>query len=409
MKTRLWHALLLGLGLVAIMGSHSPAWADGHHEESEQASLHRPRHGGMFGDADDLYHYEAVRTRDQRLILYVMDDESRPLDARTLTGRWTVHPDSTTPIAGAFESEPRGAFLVAPLPSAIGTEDPLAVKVEVRKGESWVGMEFALPYPPAIPLHWQLGFLAGITIFLGLPIAALPQIQNRTRAFLNALSTGILVFLLVEILGKVLEGVEEAVEHAAAGSAGLLHVLSQAGLLVLGVGLGLLGLVWFERRFIAASARQPSPVDRARSLALMIALGIGIHNFGEGLAIGQEHMAGAARLALLLAIGFGLHNAAEGFGIAAPLAGHRARLGFLGILGMIGGLPTVLGAILGGVWTSPGSELFCLSLAGGTILYVIGELLHVGRQLKSEVTAHVGLLMGFFIAFATELLIHLAH
>lgn len=273
-----------------------------------------------------------------------------------------------------------------------------------------------------MPLHWQLGLLAGITIFLGLPVAVLPQVTVRTRAFLNALSTGILLFLLVEILGKVLEEVEEAVEHAAEAGTGIAAALPEAALLVAGVGLGLLGLVWFERTFIATRAAQPTSTQRlpaeepaprpsgqrARQLALMIAIGIGLHNFGEGLAIGQEHAVGATRLAWLLAVGFGLHNAAEGFGIAAPLAGVRPTWGFLGLLGVIGGGPTVVGAILGGAWVSEASELFCLSLAGGTILYVVGELLHIGRQLKSEVAAHVGLLAGFFLAFATELVIHLA-
>lgn len=284
-----------------------------------------------------------------------------------------------------------------------------------------------------MPLHWQLGLLAGITIFLGLPIAVMPNVQNRARAFLTSLSTGILIFLLIEILGKVLEEVEEVVEHAGGAAAAWQAVVPAAGLLIAGVALGLLGLVWFERTFtpppgvgpsgrrspnapptvgtagggvIAASAEAPSSMQRARQLALMIAIGIGLHNFGEGLAIGQEHAVGATRMAWLLAIGFGLHNAAEGFGIAAPLAGQQTSLGFLGVLGLIGGGPTLLGAVLGGVWASEPTELFCLSLAGGTILYVIGELLHVGRQLKNEVVAHIGLLTGFFLAFATELLIH---
>lgn len=260
-----------------------------------------------------------------------------------------------------------------------------------------------------MPLHWQLGLLAGITIFFGLPIALMPQVQDRARAFLTALSTGILIFLLIEILGKVLEEVEEVVEHAGGGGIAALGAAVPAiGLLIGGVAIGLLGLVWFERRFIATRAAAPSSRDRARQLALMIAIGIGLHNFGEGLAIGQEHAAGAAHMAWLLAIGFGLHNAAEGFGIAAPLAGQAPRWGFLGLLGLIGGGPTVLGAVLGGVWVSEPSELFCLSLAGGSILYVIGELLHVGRQLKNEVVAHIGLLTGFFLAFATELVLHLA-
>lgn len=259
-----------------------------------------------------------------------------------------------------------------------------------------------------MPLHWQLGLLAGITIFFGLPVARLQRISDRTRAFLNALSTGILIFLLVEILAKGLEAIEEAVEHAAEGAAAWSTVWPTAGLLVAGLALGLLGLVWFERRFVAASAAQPTSVERARSLALMIAIGIGIHNFGEGLAIGQEHAAGATHLAWVLAVGFGLHNAAEGFGIAAPLAGVPVSWPWLGLLGLIGGVPTVLGSVVGGIWVSEASELFCLSLAASSILYVVGELLHIGRKLRHELTMHLGVLAGLLLAFATELVIHLA-
>lgn len=266
-----------------------------------------------------------------------------------------------------------------------------------------------------LPVHWQLGFIAGVTIFLGLPIAMMRTLDNRWRSFLNATSTGILIFLLIEILGKVLEEVEEAFEHAAAAASGSRITAfwpegawPGAGLLVAGVGIGLLGLVWFERTFLS-NGFEATGGQRARQLAFMIALGIGLHNFGEGLAIGQEYAIGAARMALFLAAGFGLHNATEGFGIAAPLAGHRPNWGFLGLLGLVGGGPTVLGAILGGAWVSKATEIFCLSLAGGTILYVIGELRHIGRQLRNEVIAQVGLLVGFFVAFATEILIHLAH
>ena len=91
--------------------------------------------------------------------------------------------------------------------------------------------------------------------------------------------------------------------------------------------------------------------------------------------------------------------------IAAPLSGHRASWGFLGLTGLIAGGPTFLGAILGGWWHSETTEVLFLSLASGTILYIVGELLHLGRQLREESVVGVGLLVGFFIAVLTDFFI----
>ena len=250
--------------------------------------------------------------------------------------------------------------------------------------------------------RWLLGFLAGGTIVLGLPIARLRHVSIRTKALLNAMSTGVLIFLLVEMSGHLLEQIEEAVQTALQNGTSLAGAFRDGGLFVLGFSLGLLGLVLFEQRVLGATRRSVDPMARAKQIALMIAIGLGLHNFSEGLAIGQGYAAGAMRLAWLLAIGFALHNATEGFGIAAPLSGHRVSWGFLSWAALIAGGPTFLGAIVGGWWTSQPFESFCLALASGTILYLVGELLHVGRQLKEESVVGVGLLAGFFIAVLTD-------
>lgn len=249
---------------------------------------------------------------------------------------------------------------------------------------------------------WFLGLLAGGTIFLGLPIAKLTKVSAKTKGFLNALSTGILIFLLVEITGHLIEEIEELVEGAVVGGGGTGLAWRYGGLFVLGFSLGLLGLVFFEQRFIGPAKDQQTPARRSKQLALMIAVGLGLHNLSEGLAIGQGHAAGALELALLLAIGFALHNATEGFGVAAPLSGHPVSWGFLGMCGLIAGGPTFLGATLGSAWVSKSTEIFCLALAAGTILYIVGELLHLGRLLKGEAIVSIGLLVGFFVAMATD-------
>jgi|GEM_PF-199405 len=252
-----------------------------------------------------------------------------------------------------------------------------------------------------VPQQWLLGLLAGATIFLGFPIARIRRVSPKIKALLNAISTGILIFLLVEIGGHLLEGIEELIKRAAGGQPGMREALQQGGLFALGFSLGLLGLVFFERRYLGTAKDLP-PQRRSKQVAMMIALGLGLHNFSEGLAIGQGYAGGAFGLAWLLAIGFALHNATEGFGIAAPLSGQEVSWGFLLRAGLLAGGPTFLGAVFGGWWISKSMEVFCLALAAGTILYVVGELLHLGRQLKEESIVEVGLLAGFFIAVITD-------
>lgn len=253
--------------------------------------------------------------------------------------------------------------------------------------------------------QWLLGLLAGGTIFLGLPVARLRDTSNKVKSFLNAMSTGILIFLLVEITGHLLEEIEELIEEALEHGTSLAEAWQFGGLFALGFSLGLLGLVYFERRYLGGAKNGIAPRTRAKQLAMMIAIGLGLHNFSEGLAIGQGYASGAFKLAWLMAIGFALHNATEGFGIAAPLSGHRVSWGFLGLTGLVAGGPTFLGALIGGWWANEATEVFCLALASGTILYIVGELLHLGRQLKEEGVVALGLLAGFFIALITDFLL----
>ena len=140
-------------------------------------------------------------------------------------------------------------------------------------------------------------------------------------------------------------------------------------------------------------------------MALMIAVGIGLHNFGEGLAIGGSAARGEISLATLLVIGFALHNATEGFGIVAPLAGGPVRpsWAFLGAMGAIGGGPTVVGTIVGQAVVNTTLSVAFLGLAAGSILYVVIELLGVNRAFGLKVLASAGVLVGLLLGFGTDL------
>lgn len=252
-----------------------------------------------------------------------------------------------------------------------------------------------------------LGVITGFTIYLGLPVAVFSNLSRRAKGMLNAVATGILLFLLVEIFAHVLEEVEDVAKNVAGGKAPLTELGLYSGVFVGGLALGLLGLVYFESRFIRPRAGM-APESKARYLALMIAAGIGFHNFTEGLAIGQSYASGAIQLALLLTVGFALHNATEGFGIAAPLAGTRPSKRFLLLLGLIGGGPTFVGTIIGGIWTSALVGSLFLSVAGGALIYVIKELLYHGRIEGEDMLIMVGLILGFLVGFGTELIIEIA-
>ncbi|MFH1094758.1 MAG: ZIP family metal transporter [Candidatus Micrarchaeota archaeon] len=267
-----------------------------------------------------------------------------------------------------------------------------------------------------------LGAVAGFTIYIGLPVARMKWASGQIKGLLNAAAAGILLFLLVDVMGDAFETVGQKALASLAGASPVATGLAYAGLLVGGVSAGLLGLVWFEKRYIfsqtpksavmGALAENKLPLalsdDRARRIALMIAIGIGLHNFSEGLAIGQSYAGGAISLALLLVVGFGLHNATEGFGIAAPLSGSKPGWKFLALLGLIGGGPTFLGTLVGSFWVSPALGVFFLALAAGAIIYVLKELLYHGRTHGEGVAAMGFLLLGFFAGFGTDLLLKYA-
>jgi ZIP family zinc transporter len=252
-----------------------------------------------------------------------------------------------------------------------------------------------------------LGAFAGATIFLGLPVARMRGLPKSVQGFLNALATGILIFLLWDILTHAAGPVEAAVKgtpHLDAVSFPLLAVIFGGGIAV-----GLLGLVYSNRWLfghLKHGAASPSP----RSISLAIATGLGLHNLSEGLAIGQSAHTGAIAFAGVLVVGFALHNITEGFGIAAPMTMESAPApwSFLALAGLIGGGPTFIGTWIGYLASSDYIYVGFLAVAAGALLYVVNELFHVGRRLSSPTSFAWGLLVGFLVAFATDLVLTVA-
>jgi ZIP family zinc transporter len=276
-----------------------------------------------------------------------------------------------------------------------------------------------------------LGAFAGLTIFLGLPLVFLKQLPQSLKIFLNMLATGILIFLLFDVLSKASEPINAALDEVRTHHTGTGVFSLNVFLLVLGIGLGSVGLVYFNRFVFGRVRTRTAPAAIARAsggstspvvstgvapliektepaphtLALLIATGIGLHNFSEGLAIGQSAATGALQLAIVLIIGFGLHNMTEGFGIAGPLSGQTVSWKFVVLLGVIGGGPTFLGTVVGIVFISPQVFILFLALAAGAIVYVVVELLGQAKRFKAPELVMWGLLIGFLLGYATDLIV----
>src|SRR5919201_5257290 len=242
-----------------------------------------------------------------------------------------------------------------------------------------------------------LGGLAGFTIFLGLPVGRLQVLSSRARVGLAMFAVGVLAFLFVDVLEHAFEIVEDAVKELKGHDTSFGHVLGLSLILAAGFAAGSAGLATIENR-LRPRSRPSAPVAggspeadgaawaeslsadalaaRAQALrtGMIIAAAIGLHNFAEGLAIGVSARAGEIGLATVLIVGFALHNATEGFGIVGPRGGVRPSWRWLFLAGLVGGGPTFLGSMVGYNVTSEPLELCFYALAGGAILYVIGEV-----------------------------------
>jgi ZIP family zinc transporter len=272
-----------------------------------------------------------------------------------------------------------------------------------------------------------LGALAGFTIYLGLPVGRLQKLSPRMRVGLAMFSVGILAFIFVDVLSHADEIVEKALDGYKNGAGSFGHLAGLVALVIGGFAAGSAGLGIIERRLrpstpppvrggsgeVALTANEAaalaSEADEVRRRALqtgvVIAVAIGLHNFAEGLAIGVSARAGEISLATVLIVGFALHNATEGFGIVGPLGSVVPSWRWLGLVGLIGGGPTFLGAMAGYEVTSEPLELAFYAVAAGAILYVIGEIWQGMRRYGHRELGLILLATGFAAGILTDLVV----
>jgi zinc transporter ZupT len=232
-----------------------------------------------------------------------------------------------------------------------------------------------------------IGFLVGVVpVALGLLwLPSLRRADQRWLAAFMALTAGLLTFLGIEALGEAFERQAQLPEPVAG-----------AGLVLLGVAISYLTMTFLGTRL--ARGEQSAAVG-AGALALLVAVGIGVHNFGEGLAIGTSFAFGELTLGTFLIVGFMIHNVTEGLGIAAPAAESRSRLGVrrLALLALVAGGPAILGAWLGGFASSDLLAVVFFAAAAGAALEVVVE---VGRYVARRATGGLrsGWVLGGFLA-----------
>ena len=295
------------------------------------------------------------------------------------------------------------------IPFAWNEAEPYRIGLTVEDGTRFE-KEIDAAAPALEPSLELVGFFALIGTYVGIiPVMIgllwlpfIKRISKQKYHFFLALTVGLLLFLAID-------SIEEAIDVSDKNLAGSFN----GTLLIVTVAvLSFLGLYYSGEKFIqkAASSRFSKPI----AIALMISIGIGLHNFGEGLAIGAAVGLGSIAFSTFLIVGFALHNTTEGIAIAAPMSRGKglvgkALMGKLVALGLIAGSPAIFGAWIGGFVYSPFTSVIFLAIGAGAIFQVIITILKWIREESdknlSSAAVISGIAMGMLVMYLTSILI----
>lgn len=303
-----------------------------------------------------------------------------------------------------FVQEPSGqlargetAWIQLPYPWVQG--EAHVIKIITSTGATFEH-EIPVAVPTPVPTTGSLVNQAFLGAFVGIVPVAIglmfyPALRGVGRAgmnFLLAMTVGMLVFLMIDAAGEALELASEA---AAIFQGQVMVVLAGAASFLL---------------LMAVGRRSGTPAGL--TLATFIALGIGLHNLGEGLAIGAAFASGAAGLGTFLVLGFTIHNITEGIGIAAPILKSRPAVGVFPALTLLAGGPAVLGLWVGSLAYAPQWSALALAIGAGAILQVVVEVIAYlmkadgrGVVALSSWPAVSGLAFGVVFMYATAMLV----
>jgi len=352
---------------------------------------------GRNPPAADVFDVRRVEFRTGEIRIRVTNPQADPITIASVTVDDAIVPFT---IDGARDVRRlRSSTIVVPYDWV--PDDPITVGVTSSTGIETVKEIGAAVETPTATASGFLGYgiiglLVGIVpVALGLLwLPSLRRARPEWLAAFMALTAGLLTFLGVEALFE------------AFGRQALLpQGLGGAGLVLLGVALSYLGMTFLSSRLRSGGREAGGMV-----LALLVALGIGVHNLGEGLAIGSSFAFGELQLGTFLILGFMIHNVTEGLGIAAPVAEGKSRPGLrrLSLLALVAGAPAILGAWIGGYTTSDALGVLFFALAAGAALQVVVE---VGRFIARRAPGGLssgyavgGFLAGIIVMYATGLL-----
>src|SRR5215207_7726786 len=283
-----------------------------------------------------------------------------------------------------------GAYTISMLTSTGATIEH-TIDVAVETPDTGIGF-----YGLMTLLGTYVGVIPVILGMLFMP--ALRRVSEDWVRLFMAVTVGLLGFLVID---GSLEGLEIGGEASGA--------FGGPELLFLGAALAYLALTAVDRRLKRGVERRRAKGEGAYRLSLMVAIGIGLHNLGEGLAIGSAYAVGSLALGAFFVIGFALHNTTEGFAIVAPLA-RAGRPGFIRLLalGLIAGAPAILGAVIGAGAYNQELATFLIGVGVGAIVQVIGQLLPSIRDREGQALhplSIAGLIAGGAILYATSLLV----